>query len=110
MSLSKSDRLRIIMDLLIDGDVSDESLYVALDKVDPTLAQKYAQAFWNHYNYSGDSPTGAQLATAVINQLRSIVRDVYLSSESDAAMAQVSAARAAARDEARIEIGGDENL
>jgi hypothetical protein len=104
MALTNVTRARVIMDLIKDGDVTNETPYDdgTVDLLDGYTSLKYAQAFWDSYYTPEDpenpieSPTNAQLAAFMVQQLRKYFRAVLRS-------VRASAAATAAR-EAELDI------
>ena len=116
MSLTSVVRVRIIMDLLKDGDVGTEANYDSslIDYIDAPTALKHANAFVLAYgpipNVEGD-PTNEQKATFYLNCLRKHHAEVTKSVRGPAAG---DAARIAEIDvvtaEVESELGTDEEI
>lgn len=70
-AITDTNRARIILDLLKDGTVANETPYGSVDLASAPISQKYADAFWSVYDGQNTftpgtpvtSPTNAQKAT-----------------------------------------------
>mgnify|MGYP001574122804 CR=1 FL=1 len=75
-AITNVNRARIIMDLLKDGTVANETPYASLDLATAPVADKYATAFWNVFGPDKDgmrnpilNPTNNQLAVFFLKRL-----------------------------------------
>ncbi len=98
MALSDIDRARVIMDLVKDGNVANETPYNNVDKIDAPTGLKYVDAFVDVFGPIRDNegnevetPTNAQKARFYLNRLKQHHRDVLMT-------ARVPAAATAARE------------
>lgn len=74
MALNDVTRARVIMDLIKDGTVANESAYASVDLAEAALALKWATIVWNQYPggtaVDPENPTAAELAAWFINRIR----------------------------------------
>lgn len=87
-TIPKTDRARVIMDLVKDGEVVNLLHYIDVEKVSGSIALKYAQAFWDAPGFvhpDVGSPTNEQLATNYINRLRDYHKQILAAARVPAA-------------------------
>lgn len=94
MSLTNVLRARVILDLLKDGDVSDEAAYNSIDKAGVALATKYV-SLW-----PGES--AEERADNMLNDIKIAMRVKLIQAATNAAY---SAASASATSEAVADLG-----
>lgn len=109
MALNDIKRVRIIMDLIKDGNVTDEGAYVGVDLFDAIRADSWVNAFYTAFGplYDQDgvpipygSLTNAQKASFYMDQLIEFHRQARMA-------ADIRAAEAAAAATARASIESD---
>lgn len=108
MALTKIQRVRIIMDLIKDGDVTTESNYdnPALDYASAALATKYADALIEtHQGQDPSSMDNAEKSRRVLNILKKMFRVSLVNTRGDDAG---QTERGVAGGEADTEVGTEE--
>lgn len=87
-AITDLNRARIILDLLKDGNVANETPYGSLDLAGAPIATKYADAFWSVYDGQNTftpgtpvtSPTNAQKATFWLRRIGIHCKEVLATS------------------------------
>ena len=101
MSLDAITRARIVMDLLKDGDVANESNYVdsKVDYIGATMATRYVDAFCRYFGGPTNGDNEAK-AAFYLERLREHHKSIWVHGE-------LNAASAAAGVEAGTKFEGD---
>jgi len=107
MALNDINRVRIIMDLIKDGDVADEGAYVGVDLFDGSRADTWIASFYAAYGplHDGEgapipyeSLSNAQKASFYMDQQIEFHRQARIAAELRLAQAAAAAATRAAID------------
>lgn len=105
-AISDLNRARIILDLLKDGIVANETPYGSLELASAPIASKYADAFWLVYDGQNTfnpgtpvpTPTNAQKATFWLRQIGKHCKEVLKTARVPAVAATAATTEAAAVD------------
>ncbi len=117
MAIGPTDRVGVILDLLKDGDVPDESLYAGLEKATPGLITRVAQSVY--FQQPPVDPEGQVIpfgqlgqedrARVILNTLRRNIENLMAADRVPAARnAAAAAERSSVAAEVLADLGGEE--